>query len=329
MTASNPVFIGANNGAAANDAEKTVLFQKLFTGEVLTAYSAATKMEGHHRVRNITNSKSASFANTGTAVGRYHTPGSEILGQDMLHSETVITVDSKLVSSVFISDIYEAMNHYEVRSEYSKQLGLALARIYDKTAFRVAIMAARSTNKITGLPGGTQIDLPVTYAADTAADKAIAMADAIFVAAEQFMADDVPTEGRVCFITPETYFQLVKYKDLLNKDWGGAGSLSDASLPQVAGIPLIVTNHLPAQLDSVSGGVAADGSDIVAEKYAGDYSKTKALICTPEASGCVKLMDLRYEQERDIRRQGDLLVTSMAVGHGVLRPECSIEIKLA
>jgi hypothetical protein len=326
MSNATPSYLGAINGLTTTEADKVALFQKLFTGEVLTAFNEANKMEAHHRVRNISNSRSASFANTGKAVGRYHTPGTEILGQNMLHNETVITVDAKLISDVFIADIYEAMNHYEVRGEYSTQLGQALARIYDKSVFRVALTAARSPNKITGLPGGTEIALSAGYAAATDAAKAIEMADALFAAAEQFDTDETPTEGRVCFIRPETYYQLVRNKDLLNQDWGGLGSYSNAELPQVAGIPLIMTNHLPNQLDVPASGVAPDGIDIVSDKYTGDFSKTKALIMTPHACGTVKLMDLRMESEYDIRRQGTLMVASMAIGHGVLRPECAIEI---
>jgi hypothetical protein len=33
--------------------------------------------------------------------------------------------------------------------------------------------------------------------------------------------------------------------------------------------------------------------------------------------------------EYDIRRQGTLMVSKMAVGHGVLRPECIYEIRKA
>jgi hypothetical protein len=49
----------------------------------------------------------------------------------------------------------------------------------------------------------------------------------------------------------------------------------------------------------------------------------------PQAMGTVKLMDLSSEMEYDIRRQGTLMVSKMAVGHGILRPECIYEIKKA
>ena len=40
-------------------------------------------------------------------------------------------------------------------------------------------------------------------------------------------------------------------------------------------------------------------------------------------------MDLAVESEYSVRYQGTLLVGKYAVGHGILRPECSAEIKTA
>jgi len=45
-----------------------------------------------------------------------------------------------------------------------------------------------------------------------------------------------------------------------------------------------------------------------------------------EAVGTVKLLDLAMESEYDIRRQGTLMVAKYAMGHGILRPECAIEL---
>jgi hypothetical protein len=49
----------------------------------------------------------------------------------------------------------------------------------------------------------------------------------------------------------------------------------------------------------------------------------------PEALGTVQLgsFGMSTEAEYDIRRQGVLMVSKMAVGHGVLRPECIIGIQ--
>jgi hypothetical protein len=324
MANANVSLQGQNNGAGAEDA----LFYKLFTGEVLTAFSANNVMEGRHRIRNISSGKSAAFANTGKAFGRVHTPGEEILGQNQLHSETVITVDDLLIADTFIADIYEAKNHYEVRGEYAKQNGLALARTFDKQSFRVAATAARASNKITGLPGGTSLTLSAGYAAASDAAKAQEFAEALFTIHQNFVEKDVPLEGVFCAVRPVDYFRLVRNKDLLNKDWGGLGSYAMADLPMIAGIPLVVTNHLPSQDDAanVVGGKISDNGDLIQDKYSGDWTSLQAIVMTPEAMGTVKLIDLGLQSEYDIRRQGTLMVARMAIGQGLLRPECAAEI---
>ena len=328
MADANVSLQGQNNGAGDVEA----LFYKVFTGEVLAAFDAKNVMMGRHRVRNISNQKSASFANTGKAYGSIHAPGSEILGQNMLHSETVISVDSLLISPVFIADIYEAMNHYEVRRDYSHQCGEALARTFDKSVFRAALAAARATNKITGLPGGTTMTLSAGYAAADNATKAAEFAEAIFTARQTFAENDVDDSAAFVVVRPVDYFRLVQFKDLLNRDWGGMGSYADATLPQVAGLPLVVSNHLPGQNDGLNthgdGVNVDDNGDIVPVKYADDYSKVQALIMTPEACGTVKLIDTSVRADWDNRRQGTLIVARQAVGHGVLRPECAQEIVL-
>lgn len=325
MTTANVSLQGQNNGAG--DAE--ALFYKVFTGEVLSAYMAKNIMEGRHRVRNIQNQKSASFANTGQAGGRIHQPGTEILGQDMKHSETVITVDDLLISDVFIADIYEAMNHYEVRRDYSTQLGAAMGRTFDKQTLRVGVQAARSSNKISGLPGGTTLTLGASF---TNAE----FAEACFAAHQQFVENDVDPDDAFVLVRPDRYFSLVQEKDLLNRDWGGAGSYSEASIPRIGGLPIFMTNHLPQQNDLLAANqedgtvntdlTAKDGLDIISGAYADDYSNLQALIMTPRAIGTVKLIDLSLQSEWDIRRQGTLMLSRMAVGHGVLRPEDAIEL---
>lgn len=323
-------FTVTRPGQDDGSGDAKALFYKMFTGEVLSAYDQKVVFMEKFRQRNITHGKSAAFANTGRAVGRYHTPGQTINGQNISHSETVITIDDLLIADVSIANIDEAMQHYEVRGEYSKQLGLALARTYDKQAARAAILAARSTNKITGLPGGTQINLSAGYAAGSDLGKAQELAASLFAAHRTFLEKDVSMEGVFAVFRPAEYFLLVQNKDLLNKDWGGLGSYAMADLPMVAGIPLVVSNFLPSQDDAVkiSGNILTDGGDVVSTKYQGDFTKTKGLVCTPEAVGTVNLLDLQVESEYSVRHQATLMVAKKLCGTGVLRPECSAEIKL-
>jgi hypothetical protein len=48
-----------------------------------------------------------------------------------------------------------------------------------------------------------------------------------------------------------------------------------------------------------------------------------------QAIGTVKLKDLVLETTYDPRRLGTLMTARMALGHGILRPECAVSIKLS
>ena len=59
----------------------------------------------------------------------------------------------------------------------------------------------------------------------------------------------------------------------------------------------------------------------------GDYTKTVALVGHKFAVGTVKLRDLSTEAEYSVRYQGTTIMSKMALGTGVLRPEAMIEIQ--
>ena len=60
--------------------------------------------------------------------------------------------------------------------------------------------------------------------------------------------------------------------------------------------------------------------------YDGDFRNTFGIVSHSAAVGTVKLLDLATESEYQIERQGTLFVAKYAMGHGVLRPECAIEL---
>ena len=98
----------------------------------LTSFERASKTEGADMVRSISSGKSATFPVMGRVGASYHTAGAEITGSDINHNEKVITINDLLISSVFLSNIEEANNHWDVRSAYSAEIGRALAFDKDK-----------------------------------------------------------------------------------------------------------------------------------------------------------------------------------------------------
>lgn len=331
MSAATPSRLGELN-ALGGDAK--ALFYKLFTGEVITAFDQATIFMGLHRQRNIMHGKSAGFANTGRAVGRYHVPGAELLGQKIKHAETTINVDDLLVADVFIAKIDELMNHYEVRGEYARQLGFALARTYDKQAARNVVKAARTANDATGGPGGTVVTLSAGYATapTTAAEhlaKATELAETFYSIRQAMEEKNADTSKLVAVVSPADYYRLVKYKDLMNRDWGGSGSYQMAELPYIAGVPIMKSNFIPRQNDVVDGtGHYPDNGDYIHSNHAGNYSKVQCVLFTPDAIGTVNLMDINTEAAWDPRRRGTLLVAEKACGTGVLNPACAAVVQI-
>ena len=310
MSNATPSRLGAINGGVDKDA----LFLKVFAGEVLTAFSEKNVMMDKHQVRTIASGKSAQFPVTGNFSAAYHTPGNEILGASMNHAERVITIDDLLIAHTFIANIDEAKNHYDVRANYSRKLGEALANTADKHLFQNAILAARAAATVTGGNGGSRIT-----AATIGTDSEVLLA-AIFEAAQKFDEKDVPEDERYVFLKPAQYYKLAQNTKVLNKDWGGSGVYSDGKVFRIAGMTVVASNHIPST--NITTGVDAGTS----ARYAVDATTTVGVCLQREAIGTVKLLDLAMEAEYDIRRQGTLMVAKYAMGHGILRPECSIEL---
>ena len=326
----NPSRLGQIN-AAGNDRE---LFLRLYAGEVLTAFEEKNIFMNLHRVRTISNGKSAQFPLTGVASAKYHTPGSMIEADKIKHGERTVTVDDLLISSQFIASIDEAMNHYDVRSIYSREAGMALANAADKNIARVIAKSASITNAAEAQAQfGSSFDDEVftnnvtigTTGTDATVGREIV--NAIYAALEEFDKKDVTGE-KVCVLPPAQYYALLNATDVtsatwLNKDVGGAGSIAGGVVPQVGGVSILMSNHVPAGEQDTPDPLSRGGA------YAGDYSALKGLIFTQDAAATVKLMDLGVESEYQIERQGTLMVAKYAMGHNVLRPACAIALNAA
>jgi hypothetical protein len=316
MSNANPSRVGQAGLTGATDA----LFLKVFSGEVMSTFNSQTVMKEKTRIRSINNGKSAQFPAIGKTVAEYHTPGAEILGNNVEHDEKVITIDDLLISNTFISNIDEAKNHYDVRAEYSKQMGQALAQTYDRNLLSMAIKAARDPS---GLGAGVAGQGSAASESIGATPTTAQIVAAVYDAAATLDTRNVPEADRFVIVSPAVYYALVQDDKLINRDFGANGSYSDGSVLNVAGMTIVKSNNMA--VDHTTASAYPDFSS----KYAVAATDTKALVIQRQALGTVQLMDMATEMEYDIRRQGTLAVSKMAVGHGVLRPECIIELRAA
>jgi len=308
--------LGQVEGAGLTDD----LFLKVFAGEVMTIFEAENVTKNRVMSRSITSGKSAQFPVMGRASAYYHTPGNEVLGGSIKHNEKVITIDDLLISPVFIAEIDEAKNHYDVRGHYSTEVGRVLAQTWDKHALQVGVLAARtSVGNITGeSPAGSIITEGVSGDYDDPEKLA-----ATFYAAAQVMDEkNIPEADRVAYLPPALYYTMVQSNKVINRDFAASnGDFAKGKVFEVAGIEIVKTNNLPST-DVVAGAVAAGSRD----SYVGNFSKTAGLIMHKSAIGTVQLMDLSTRMDYDPRRIGTQVMSKYAVGHGVLRPEGAIEL---
>lgn len=303
---------GANNGAA----DKTELFLKVYGNEVLKYFLESTIMDSKHRVRTITSGKSAAFPVFGTTTAGYHTPGQELNGNSILSSERVINIDGLLISHAAIASIDELMSHFDIRADYARKLGHALAKKYDQQCLQVGVLAARSASTITGGNGGSVLTA-ATYGTD-----ADVLAGGIFAAAQKLDEKNVPEEDRFCVLRPAQYYLLAQNTKVLNQDWGGKGAYSEGKVFRIAGVNILMSNLLPIS------NIAAD-SPAPANTYHANFSTTIGLVFQREAIGTVKLQDMAVETEYSARHQSTLMLAKIACGHGCLNPEAAVELKTA
>jgi hypothetical protein len=311
-------FTALRVGQVNQAGDDRALFLKLFSGEVLTAFSNATVMMGRHRIRSIRGGKSAQFPLTGKLTATYHNPGTEIVGQNANSNERVINIDKLLVAPVFIPNIDEAMTQYDYRGIYSREAGVALAQKFDKNTLQLAILAARAAAINADHPAGTAVAV-----ANMGTDAAVFKAGLVS-AARSLDEKNAPAEGRTAIVRPASYWQLFSAAvdtNIMNRDLGGAGSAASGQFREYAGLTVIKSNNIP------STNIGADANEN--NTYTGDFTKTVAVVFHEEAIGTVRLMAPSVGMDPFSERyQGTLIVAKYAMGHGILRPQVAVELAI-
>lgn len=184
-------------------------------------------------------------------------------------------------------------------------------------------------------PSGQAIDNTMkvnTAAASTVVNQlrtspnATAIKNALFESARLLDEKDVPASDRYAIITPAMYYALINSSEIvtgsiINRDIGGEGSIAAGTVSRIAGISLLVSNHIPSNLAADAGNRWEGNAAAAGNDYAFDYRAIAGLVFHKGGFGTLKLMDLSMESEYLIQRQGNLFVAKYSMGHGALRPE--------
>ena len=278
--------------------------------------------------------KSASFAVMGRTRAKYLAPGNSLDDQrkKMEHNERVIAIDGLLTADCLITDIDDAMNHYDVRVEYSRQLGEALAMGADCAIINeLANEAAKDAkfkdgnipdngtgaDKVPGtgadkVPGtGKAFEFVTGLDVTQEATYGNKILEGLLAARAQMTKNYVPQGDRYCLLTPEGYSAVMK---ALMPDAANYHALFDPNtgkLQTICGFEVIEVPHL------LNDGI--DGKHALNAKI--KTAGLQGIVFHRSAVGTVKLKDLAMERARRAEYQADQIIAKYAMGHGGLRPE--------
>ncbi|MBA1211534.1 phage capsid protein [Pseudomonas oryzihabitans] len=324
--------IGLNQGKGSTDTDALSLFLKVFGGEVLTAFARRSVTMDKHMVRTIQNGKSAQFPVMGRTKGYYLKAGENLDDKrgDIKHSEKTITIDGLLTSDVLIFDIEDAMNHYDVRSEYSAQLGEALAIAADGAVFaEMALLCNAASGKdenITGLGSATVLKIGTAASLADQAALGNAILKGLTTARAKLTKNYVPSSDRRFYTTPENYSAILAALMPNSANYAALIDPETGAIRNVMGFEVLEVPHLT---------VGGAGDDLAGTNQKHAFPATASttvpvaldnvvgLFNHRSAVGTVKLKDMALERARRANFQADQIIGKYAMGHGGLRPEAA------
>lgn len=311
---------GLNEGGV----DSLARYLKVFAGETITAFERASVTNGRHIVRSIANGKSAQFPVFGRATAAYLKPGKSLddLRTNIPGSEKIIQIDGLLTTSQMIADLDEALTHFDIRGEYSRQMGEALAQAADGAVLaEAAKMIVAGKENITGLGKGEVLAHKIN-AADIGVTQnmGLELVKMLLEVKTKMSNNYVPANDRYVYMTPTGVNALVASLVAINRDYGAVATITEGNVLRVAGFDIIETPHLTMGGAAKNDGVIQGDGHVFPAAY---KDKTVFIAMHRTAVGTVKLKDLALERARRAEYQSDMLVASYAMGHGGLRPEAA------
>lgn len=316
-----PQNSGAYNGGF-NDLEETdrALLVEKVTGEIIASFDKTVAMEGKYQKRNLQGAKSLRFEHIGGIGAYYHNAGEHIKGSKIAHDKSELTLDRPLVSSFFTDDFQESMLHFDARKEYTRKMGEVLAQRYDRNIQMKFVTGARLKNVMAEYAGGSVI-IDTDLASTDLAIKVNAFAKALIAGKKELIKKNVT--GTIFAVTdPDTYFEIVENRTLLNKDYGNVGDYAEGQVFKIGGVPLTYHNYIP-QVDATN----QTNVEFYDEYHGINCVGTVAFMGTSEAVGVLRGGDITTKIWDDDGRMGTWTRAHLACGMGVLRPDCAVEIR--
>lgn len=305
------VTVGQNNGSGT-DRE---LFQQKAATDVLKYFKDTNVAKELVTNDRIESGKSKSFPVVGnaTAASRDESTLTELDLQTLKSTERVIAIEDLVVAHSWISDLDEAMAHYNAKSAHIESIGRALAkkvdediiakvieagRIVDASAATAAGLKAFDDDIFTSVALTENAGIPTMTGAQVQAKMAEAMTE---------FRDKDAVGQPVYMLRPQAYFALLNNSAQTGLTWVDDPYAQSGKVPMVLGSKVVYSPHFPA-VDAVT----ASAENIVGVLFA------------KESVGCLELLSVSIRTDYIPQRLADLMTGKMALGYGILNHGSSI-----
>jgi len=260
----------------------------------------------------------------------YHTPGTELLGQDVTLVNGTITIDDILVAHYDVPLDQTQLSHFDVIEPFARKLGRALAVDFDQKLFIMGFNAAYTAAVTNVHNGGNVVERVANTSAIAYPDNTTGAGNFLSDVAEMAQLldeDNVPEDGRYLFATPYIRRILRNNTNIFDKDYGNSTNvLNDRAIGVIEGFTFMpTTNHIPStnittNPSKYNRNFAVAGDD--------EGEPVALILCGAEegssaigyVAGTGAAGPIHSYREFDERRNTTFMKAQMMVGAGVLSP---------
>lgn len=298
--------VGENNGAGGGTARE--LFQQKAATDVLKYFKVTNVARALITNDSIENGKSKAFPIVGiaTAASRDEETLTELSLDSVKSTERVILIDNLSVAHSWISDLDDAMVHYNAKSAHIESIGRALSKAVDIAIIAKVIEAGRIVDGTAATAAGLK-----TFADDVFSsivqdqndfDTALTGSEVMVMchaAMTEFREKDCVGDP-VFLLRPQPYFALLNNAAQTGLTWVNDPYAQSGKVPMMLGAKVVYSPNFPA--------VTATTGD----------ENAYGVLFAKEAVGILELLSVSIKTDYIPTRLADLMVGKMAVGYGIL-----------
>ena len=246
MTIQGPAY----QGTALDLASVQSFVPELWAGEIRRYRDQMLLMKAATRTLSFEGKKGDTlhFPNISRAAVYAKVAQTPVTLQARNDGEFTFQVTRHQESSFMIEDIVNVQSNYNLRSEYTREAGYALARDIDNfvLAHRASINSYDSQRVISYNNGTIDTLGDGTLNAHFTGTPAGLTYAAILAAKQKLDEADVPEQGRVLYVSPAQYISLLQINLFISVDFNANKPLASGRVGYIAGFEVIKTTQIGA-----------------------------------------------------------------------------------